>query len=296
MRIAAFVTALVIVSGGLRAQDARPFDAAQGKSLPEFKTLYNAVRQNLTEAEKVAYLYSFKERRTDVHTNPFGKIGTGGTRVFEVYPSPTRQLTYRRLIERGGVAVGAHELAEQDRQYRTRVMEVQRRLAAENGDPQRQREEAVARARRRGQTAIEDVVDTLQFKIEGRAMKDGVHALVVTFTPQPDAKPATREGRIAQKFAGTAWVNEEAAEVLRVEAKAVDDISFGFGIVARLGEGTTATLVRRPVEGGVWMPTELRLNGRGRAALVRKLVIDFAIDWFDYRRMQGDSQTPFLDK
>ena len=91
MRIAALLTALVIASGALRAQDARP--------LPDFQALYNAVRRNLTEAEKVAYLYAFKERRTDIHTNPFGRIGTGGTRVFEVYPSPTRQLTYRRLAQ-----------------------------------------------------------------------------------------------------------------------------------------------------------------------------------------------------
>lgn len=52
-----------------------------------------------------------------------------------------------------------------------------------------------------------------------------------------------------------------------------------------------ATLVRRPVEGGVWMPTEVRLSGRGRAAVVRKLVINYAVDWFDYRSLPDDSKS-----
>jgi hypothetical protein len=44
------------------------------------------------------------------------------------------------------------------------------------------------------------------------------------------------------------------------------------------------------------MPTGLTLKGRGRAALVRRLVIDFAIDWFDYRRLPENSETPFLER
>lgn len=269
-------------------QDSRP--------PPDFETLYKTTRENLARAQRVVHLYAFRERRTDVHTNPFGRIGTGGTRLFEVYPSANPQLTYRRLIERSGTPVSAGDLAAQDRDYRARVADIQRRSAGRTDEERRRREEDQARARRRGQTMIEDVVDTLQFKVEGRAVHSGVQALVITFAPRANARPRTREGRIAQKFAGTVWVHEAAFEVMRVEAKAIDDLSFGLGFIARLGEGTTATVVRRPVDGDVWMPTELRLTGRGRAALVRRLVIDYVVEWFDYRRLPGDSPAPFLDQ
>ena len=151
-------------------------------------------------------------------------------------------------------------------------------------------------ARQRGERRIADVIDTLQFRIDGRAVHEGAPAIVVSFTPRPGAKPETREGRMAQRFVGTVWIHEAAAEVMRVEAISVESISFGFGLVARLGSGAEATLTRQPVEPDLWMPTQLTLKGRGRAALfLRRLVIDFASDWFDYRRLDGDSATPFLD-
>lgn len=287
VRAAALVLAAAIVCGMARAQDPRP--------LPVPEVLYKAVQENLVRAERVADLYAFKERRTDVHTNPFGRIGTGGTRVFEVYPSATRQLTYRRLIESNGVAVGEQELAEQDRQYRARAADVQRRAAAENADQARRREADATRARQRGQRRVDDVVDGLQFEVEGRTVYEGVPAIVVSFAPRSGARPETREGRTAQKFVGKVWIHEAASEVMRVEATSIDDLSFGLGLVARLGKGTEATLTRQPVERDLWMPTRLTLKGRGRAAVVRTLVIDFAVDWFDYRRLEDDSGTPFPD-
>ena len=285
---AVIVVAVVAGSAAGRAQETPP--------LPDPETFSSLVRENLTRAERVAHLYAFKERRTDVHTNPFGRIGTGGTRLFEVYPSATRRLTYRRLIDRDGVPIGAQELADQDRQHRERVADVQRRLGTESADEQRSREEDATRARERGERRIADMLDTLEFQVDGRATHEGVPAIVVSFTPRPDAKPETREGRMAQRFAGTIWIHEAAGEVMRVEATSIDSISFGFGLLARLGRGAEATLTRRAVEEDLWMPSRLTLKGRGRAALfLRSLVVDYAVDWFDYRRLEGDSPTPFPD-
>jgi hypothetical protein len=268
--------------------------AAQDRPLPELEMFYRMVRENLARAERTAHLYTYKERRTDVHTNPFGKLGTDGTSMFDVYPSPTRRLTYRRLVERDGKPVPAHELAKQDREYRARVDEVMRERALRPSDRQVLEQETGA-ARQRQQRAIEDVIDTLQFQMKGRTTHNGVTAIVVTFTPKPNARPTTRQGRTAQKFTGTVWVDEAASEVMRVEAKSTEDITYGGGFVARLDEGTTATVTRRRIGGDVWMPTELTLDGRGRAVLFRTLVVDYAIEWFDYRRLPQESLAPFLD-
>jgi hypothetical protein len=253
------------------------------------------VRENLARAERVSHLYTYKERRTDIHTNPFGRLGTGGTSVFEVYPSAIRQLVYRRLVERNGSPVSEAEVARQDREYRDRVTQaLSERGAGAPGDAGPAEAEA-RRARERRERAINDVIDALEFTSPERAVYNGVPALVLTFSPKPDARPATRQGRTAQRFAGTIWVDERAAEVMHLQATSIDDISYGLGIVARLGKGTTATVTRKPVGDGLWMPTSLTMTGRGRAVLFRRLVVDFSIDWFDYRRLPDESLTPFLD-
>jgi hypothetical protein len=266
----------------------------QAQPLPDPETFYRRVRENLTRAERLAHLYTYKERRTDIHTNPFGKLGTEGTSLFEVYPSPTRRLVYRRLVQRNGKPVAENELAEQDREYRERAAEVLRARAASTSDQQFLGQESEA-ARQRRQRAMEDVIEALQFQLKGRATHEGVTAIVVTFVPKQQARPRTRQGRTAQKFTGTIWVNEASLEVMRVEATSMDDITYGGGLVARLDEGTTATVTRRRIADDVWMPTALSLSGRGRAVLFRRLVVDYSIEWFDYRRLPHESLTPFLD-
>lgn len=266
---------------------------AQGRPLPAPEAFYRAVRENLARSERVTHLFTYKERRTNIHTNPFGKLGTDGTSLFEVYPSPARRLTYRRLVERDGKPVPEWELVQQDDAYRARASRVMREEALDTADRQVVEKESEG-ARQRQQRAIEDVINTLQFEIKSRTTRAGATAILIAFSPRPNARPSTRQGRMAQKFSGMIWVDEAALEVMRVEAKSMDAITYG-GIIARLGEGTTATLTRQPVAGRIWMPTELTLSGRGRAVLFRTLVVDYAIEWFDYRRLSQESLTPFLD-
>jgi hypothetical protein len=197
-------------------------------------------------------------------------------------------------VERDGKPIPERELAEQDREYRLRVDEVMRERAMAASDRRSVEQESEA-ARQRQQRTIDDVIDTMQFQMKGRTTHEGVPAIVVTFTPKPNARPSTRQGRTAQKFTGTIWVDEAALEVMRVEAKSTDDLTYGGGLVATLGEGTTATVTRRRVGGDVWMPTALTLAGEGRAIVFRKLVVDYEIEWFDYRRLPHESLTPFLD-
>lgn len=254
--------------------------------LPDRDAFLREVRENLARSQQLSHQYAYKERRTDLHMNPFGRMGMGDTRLLEVYPSPNPQLTYRRVIERNGQPVSREDLERQDREYRERVSRVHRRLSRENDDDRRERERDEALARHRAKMMIDDVVSVLQFDLARRETRRGVQTIVVTFAAKPDARPLTREGRIARAFKGSAWVDEANREVIDVEAVAVDDVSFG-GFIAKLYEGMTATLERRQIEPGVWMPVKVTMGGEARA-LFRKVAIDFSVEWFDYRKL-GDA-------
>jgi hypothetical protein len=233
---------------------------SQSLPLPEQEKFFDATRENLARSMRVQNRYAYKERRTELHMNPFGRLGTGGgVTVYEVTPAEDGSATFRRLLERDGEPVT-------------------------DSEPERR----ARRARQRSRSAVDDAVAVLRFTIDRREKLDGRDAIVVTFEPRPDGEPTTREGRIAKVMKGTIWVDEASHEVMRAEATAVDDLSYGFGIIARLNEGTHVTFTREPVvDGGIWLPTSVRFQGEGKALLVRRLKIDHVIEWFDYRRIGG---------
>jgi hypothetical protein len=259
------------------------------------EAFFDDTRERLAEAFRLDDFYAYRERRTDINTNPFGRLGTGDVKLYELYPSPTRGLTYRRLIAENGEPLSDTALARQDRDYQERASDIRHRLAEEaverlQGTPDERAEadlehaEELEARRTRAREQIDDVVNALQFSVKRREIFEDRPSIVVTFGPRPGADPQTRRGDLARKFAGTAWIDEAAREVRYVEATSVDSISFGLGLAARIREGAVATLRREEVDDGVWMPTSVTLTGRGRAMLfLRGLSIDYSVEWSDYR-------------
>jgi hypothetical protein len=236
--------------------------SAQDHPLPDPSAFFAAARDNLARAGRLQDQFAYKERRTQIHVNPFGRIGTGGVVVYEVMPIPNGPGFTRRVLERDGKPVANGEV-EQFGQRRRRD---------------------------RTQSAIEDAAAVLDFAIEDRVGANGRPTILVTFTPKPDAKPTTRQGRLARAFTGKIWVDEATREVTRVEATAIDSITYGYGLLARLNKGTVVTLLRKHIEDDIWLPISIRFQGEGRALLLRKLNVDFAIEWFDYRRVSDSDQ------
>lgn len=247
--------------------------AGQGADLPAKDAFLREAREALARSQEQSHQFAYKERRTELHLNPFGRMGDGDTIVSEVRPSPNPRLTYRRVIERNGSPVSQQELDRQDADYRARVA----RLAKE------QSTEDDRLARKRAQMVVDDVVNMLQFEISRREIKNDRPVIVVTFSGRPDARPMTREGRVAKVFRGQLWVDEATHELTDVKAVATDNVSFG-GFIAKIYEGTEATVERREIAPGVWMPTRLTLTGNIRA-LFRKTHLDHSVEWFDYRRL-----------
>ena len=132
---------------------------------------------------------------------------------------------------------------------------------------------------------LDDVVSVLRFDLERRESVGGRPAIVVSFRPIESPKPKTREGKIVSHFSGLAWVDERELQVVRAEATAMDTISFGLGIVARIHEGTRGEFARRQVADGSWLPARAELTGTGRVLLVKKIERAWHAEYFDYVRI-----------
>lgn len=252
---------------------------AQNPDLPPADQFLREARAVFTRSQEVWHRYAYTERSTELHMNPFGRMGTGGVNVYDVRPSPNPKLTYRRLISRNGVPLSDDELRRQDAEYKTRAARIED--AGTDGIDHQREEEMLAR--KRAQMMVEDVVNTMQFDVARREIRNGVPVIIVTLAAKPNARPATREGQLASVFRGELSIDEATKEITDVKAVAVRSVAFG-GFIAKVYEGTEVTVVRRSVDPGVWMPTRLTLSGNFRA-LFRTAKIDHVVEWYDYHRM-----------
>src|SRR5689334_21320661 len=220
-RLAAAVAASIVIAGA---------DAGTSQDLPARESFLREASDAVTRSQSAWHRYAYIERSTELHLNPFGRMGMGPTRVFEVWPSPNPKLTRRRLIERNGVKVSQQELDRQDAEYLSRVKSASGSSAREQTAERREADDLLAK--RRAELITEDVVNTLQFDLARREFRDGRAAIVVTFAARPGARPVTREGQLTRVFRGEIWVDDATREVTDVRVVAMDDVSFG-GFIAK---------------------------------------------------------------
>lgn len=269
--------------GGLLAL-ARP--AAAGDEtpvapLPEVHGFLAEVRQRLHTDDYLLDQYTFTERQTQRRLDGKGSVKKITSALYEVYPSPEPGHTYRKLIARDGKPLTTVELADEDRKQQKKEEKFSAALTRPD-DPDR----AAAKAERRlkeNQT-IEELFRVYDITIVGRESVEGRSAIVLTFAPRAGVEASTKAGRILKKFEGRAWIDEEDRQLVRVEGRLIDDLSFGWGILARLKKGALAELQRRKINDEIWLPSEARFVGQARLLLVKGLSIDALSEYSDYRK------------
>ncbi len=250
--------------------------------LPDAEAFFAKARERLASNALLQSRYAFKERRTEIKMNPLGRMGTGPMLVYEVYPSVDPEMTYRRVIQRDGKLVPAAEIAAQDRAYRSRYEGWRRELARATPDERAARLHRQAEEEKRQRVLARETLALFTFTIDRRDAWQGHPAIVVRFAPKPGARPRSRESRVASAFAGQVWIHENEHEIMHLEADTIDDVSFGWGMIAKLHEGAKASLTRDEMN-GVWLPSETRFTGTGRAMMFRRVTINYVREYFDYR-------------
>lgn len=257
------------------------------RPLPDVREFLDEVRRNLHSDDYLLEQYTFTERRVERRFDAKGRVKKETHEVCEVYPSARPRRTYRRVVERNGRRLSEKELAEQDRDYEKKIPK-----APEEGEAaEAKRRERQARRERQEREIVDELFRVYDIAITGRELVEGRSAIVVTFQPRPGVKPSNRSGKILQKFAGRAWVDEEDRQVVRADGKLLDTFSYGLGVLARLYKGATASFQRRKVNGEVWLPAEARFTGHARLLLLKGLRIDSLSEYSDYKKFNVMTDT-----
>jgi hypothetical protein len=272
------------------AQD-RPHPAPQERPLPDFETFAEQVKKHLATDEERQSGYTFVERRVQQKLDGAGRSTEESIKVFEVYPGLPGQDRYRRLIEEDGKPVPADRLAKQDLGRRQEVEAYAKRIST--GPERAKAAEDQAKQRRRYAAAAEDVFRVYDVGMVRREVVEGHDTIVATLTPKAGARPQTDDGKIMQHFSARAWISEADYELVRVEIEAVDTLSFGLGLLARVHKGTVASYQRRKVNNEAWLPERVTWTASARVLLVRSLRLRGVSEFSNYRKFTVDTSTTY---
>ena len=94
-------------------------------------------------------------------------------------------------------------------------------------------------------------------------------------------------------FKARAWISESDYELVRVEIEAIDNLSFGLGLLARVHKGTVATYERRKVDDEAWLPKQVTWTASARVLLVRRLRLRGVSEFSNYRKFTVDTSTTY---
>jgi hypothetical protein len=265
--------------------------AAQDRPLPDPASFAAQVKQHLATDEERQSGYMFVERLTEQKLDASGRPHDESVKVFEVYPGLPGEARYRRLIEEDGRPVPAETLAQQDRDRRNAVEAYVRRTSTSSGRQEDTRR--LERQRQRYQAGIDDLFRIYDIRMVGRESVEGHDTIVATLTPKPGAQPQTDDGKIMRHLKARAWISESDAELVRVDIEALDDLPFGWGLLARVHKGATATYQRRKVNDESWLPERVTWTGSARVLLMKQLRRRGVAEFSGYRKFSVDTSMTY---
>ena len=200
------------------------------------------------------------EEDTEIKLDSAGGEEEREARVYVVSPAANGREPDSRLVSVNGKPPSEDEL-EEDEERR-------------EGDREDVESKSKSASQRRRE-AVEDLRRGLVVKIDGRKTVDGQRATILSFEPRPGAHLQSRVGRFIRAMRGRVWATD-AGDVVRVEARLDSDVSVGWGLIARVWQGSWLRVKQQPHDGS-WLPRDLTAEAQGRTLLFRTFRTRYAV-------------------
>jgi hypothetical protein len=169
--------------------------------------------------------------------------------------------------------------------YRTELEKLERTLAwaAEDGRAQREAYDKIAKKQKERSDLIDATRTAFLFTFMERQPRGDRTLSKYHMVPNPAYKATSRATAIFSKVRGYLWIDEDAAQLARMEIEVTDDISFG-GFLAKVYKGSHFMQERYELAPGLWFATYSQYDFDGR-----RLFVSFSIHektfYSQYRRI-----------
>ena len=247
--------------------------------LPDLASFWQRVRGNLGpqyDAGELLKGYTYRRISVTEELASDGSVRNRETREYDVYHVDGGR--FQRLISKNKIPLTEKESRDEDDRFRKFLMRKPRERSA-----------------RDQQDIFNDILDAFDFKILKREIRNARPTLVIAFKPKKDAKLKTMVARrIFPKSEGIAWVDEEDAQLARINVYFIDDVKLGFGLLASIGKDTQMTREWQKHGDQVWVPSHNESRVQARVLLAKGYNRRRVDDYLDYKKFSVETTLRFL--
>ena len=268
------------------------------RPLPDLEALMKTIIANQEKVEELFDRYTFREIQTERKQDGKGQMKDGDSKIYEITPAHTTPV--RRLMSVNGKELSPSEREKEDHRVQKAVEDLVKRheegKEKEEKKQQKREEQSKAGDKKAEGADDDDEISLLDFlrisEITSvrREMFRGHEVIAFDFEPRKNFKPKNRGENLVSKLAGTMWVDEDAKQIARAEARLTDSFKIGGGLLASVSPSTAIVIEQEKIGNEVWLPSYNEVNLSVRLFLLAKLKRNFVTRYSDYRKYQIDDK------
>jgi hypothetical protein len=135
---------------------------------------------------------------------------------------------------------------------------------------------------------IREAPNAFNLTLLGTEIVSGKPAWVISAEPKPNFKPQFDRTKILSKIRAKLWIDQAEYQWVKVDAEAIDTLSFGLALF-RIAPGGKLHFEQVRVNDEVWLPSIFSASGDARIGYLVKVRGQVDVSYRDYRKFQADS-------
>ncbi len=249
------------------------------RPLPDIPALLRDIAKDQQALEDLRQLYTCHLSEEEDKTDSDGNVKSRTMKDYDVFYIGDEQALH--LLAKDGKPLTGDEKKSEDDKFNKQYDNLKKKQAELAGDPKKK-----AKQEEEDEAQLSDFLRAELFTNPRRELFRGQQVIAFDVNGNPDYKPKKRIDNIIQKLSGTMWVDEQAREIVRLEARFIDSVKIGGGLVASLAKGSNFVFEQEKINDEVWLPSYAEVHFSGRIVFV-KLKQNFIDRFSDYKKFRS---------
>ena len=272
-RKAAWWLTIILLAAVMAAQDTAPprptptpgeasgkgqTDAAPSDAREIVRRSVEVDHHNFERAQK----YTCTQRQVIKYLDKHGNVKSTEIKTYDI--NYYYGEFYPRLVQVNDRPLSEKEQKKEDEKLE-KFLAKHRKESEEDREKRRRKQQ---KEREEGRAFVRDVVNAYDFRIVGDDRVSGEDAWVIEATPRKEFQPTQPHADMLKKMKGRIWIEKNEYNWVKVEAEAIDTISFGL-FLFRIHPGSRFVLENTHINNELWAISRLYINGSARIALLK---------------------------